>query len=88
MELERVWRGEGREEGLVGLVRLVDRIVSRWCAAARVRLSRRGAPRPRSPVSRLLQESHQHFINNPRLEITQDLSGVRLSLCSVQSQVK
>lgn len=41
--------GGKRSEGLVGTVRLADRIVSRWwCAAARVCLDRRGAPRPRS----------------------------------------
>lgn len=55
--------GEKKREGLVGLVRLVDLTVSRWCAAARVRLNRRGAPRPRSLMSNEpLQGPQQHFI--------------------------
>lgn len=61
---------EERGEGLVGLVRLVDRIVSRWCVAARVRLNRRGAPEPRSPVSnKPLQGLQKHFIIISPLEI-------------------
>lgn len=73
----------------MGLVRLADRIVSRWCAAARVRLNRHGAPRPRSPVSKPPQGPQQLFITIPRLiRNRKNNREMRAYFCSLRLNIK